>query len=49
MMFGLSTKTGSEIILRKDFETIEEAYIYFAKTKQMPLENFKKIFIVVKL
>lgn len=49
MMFGLSTKTGREIILRKDFETIEEAYIYFAKTKQMPLENFKKIFIVAKL
>ena len=49
MMFGLSIKDGTEIILRKEFDKLEEAYIYFAKIKQMPLENFKKIFIVVEL
>ena len=49
MIFGLSIKNGTEIILRRSFNNLEEAYIYFAKIKQMSLENFKKIFIVIEL
>ena len=49
MMFGLSIKDGTEIILRRSFDNLEDAYIFFAKIKQMPLKDFKKIFIVVEL
>jgi len=47
--FGLTTKTGSEIILRKSFLSIKEAYKYFSQIKQMPLNKFKEIFLVIKL
>jgi hypothetical protein len=47
--FGLTTKTGKDIIMRKSCSSIKNAYEYFSKIKQMPLNEFKKIFLVVKL
>ena len=46
--YGLFYKKGSEIITRKSFKSSEDAYKWFAKLKQMPLDKFKEIFIVTK-
>ena len=46
--YGLFYKKGSEIITRKSFNSSEDAYKWFADLKQMPLDEFKKIFIVTK-
>lgn len=46
--YGLFTKNGSEVITRKSFKSSEDAYKWFAKLKQMPLDQFKKVFIVTK-
>jgi len=46
--YGLFTKNGSEVIARKSFSTLGEAYNWFAQLKKMPLDQFKKIFIVTK-
>ena len=46
--FGLTTKTGKDIIMRKSCLSIQDAYEYFSKIKQMPLIEFKKIFLVIK-
>jgi len=47
--FGLTTKAGKDIIMRKMCLNIHEAYEYFSQIKQMSLIEFKKIFIVIKL
>ena len=49
MNFGFSFKNGNDIIAKKSFDNIELAYKYFAKIKQMSLNDFKKIFVVVQL
>jgi len=46
--YGLFTKKGSEIIIKKSFDSLAEAYDWFAKLKKMPLDQFKKVFIVTK-
>ena len=46
--YGLFTKKGSEIIIRKSFNSLAEAYDWFSKLKKMPLDQFKKVFIVTK-
>lgn len=46
--YGLFYKGGSEVITRKSFHSNEEAYKWFADLKQMPLDKFKKLFIVTK-
>jgi len=47
--YGLFYKGGSEVITRKSFHSNEEAYKWFADLKQMPLDKFKKLFIVTKI
>ncbi len=47
--YGLFTKNGSEIITRKSFASLKRAYDWFAQLKKMPLDQFKKIFIVTKI
>ena len=47
--FGLYSKEGTEIIVKKSFDSLKEAYEFFSQIKQMPLNIFKKIFIVRKL
>tara|TARA_R110002051_G_scaffold114348_2_gene187246 strand:+ start:389 stop:547 length:159 start_codon:yes stop_codon:yes gene_type:complete len=46
--FGLSFKEGKEIIIKKQFSSIEEAYEYFSNIKNMPLDKFKEIFVVIE-
>ncbi len=46
--YGLFTKKGSEVITRKSFNSLGEAYDWFAQLKKMPLDQFKKVFIVTK-
>ena len=46
--YGLFYKKGSEVITRKSFYHQKDAYEWFAKLKQMPLDKFKEIFIVIK-
>ena len=46
--YGLFIKQGSEVITRKSFHSLEEAYDWFAKLKNMPLNQFKEVFIVTK-
>lgn len=46
--YGLFTKNGSEVITKKSFNSLKEAYDWFAQLKNMPLDQFKKVFIVTK-
>jgi|TARA_R110001583_G_C5339334_1_gene379269 hypothetical protein len=47
--YGMSMVTGSEIIAKTTADDLTSAYIHFSKLKNMPLDKFKKIFIVTKL
>ena len=47
--YGLFYKGGREIITRKSFNSNKEAYKWFADLKQMPLDKFKKLFVVTNL
>jgi hypothetical protein len=47
--YGMSIKSGSEIIAITTEDNLTTAYNYFAKLKDMSLVEFKKIFIVIKL
>jgi hypothetical protein len=48
-IYGMSILTGSEIIAKITADDLKLAYIHFAKIKNMPLDKFKKVFIVTKL
>ena len=47
--YGMSMVTGSEIIAKTTADDLTSAYIHFSKLKNMPLDKFKKIFIVIEL
>ena len=47
--YGMSSKTGTEIIAKIDTTNLTTAYNYFSKLKNISLVEFKKIFIVIKL
>ena len=47
--YGLFNINGREPITRKSFYHQKDAYEWFAKLKQMPLDKFKKLFIITKL
>ena len=47
MMYSMSTRTGS-IVIKKRADNLEEAINSFAKMKQLPKEEFLKLFTVVK-
>ena len=47
--YAMVLKNGKDIIHRKNLPTLEEAKKYFAGVKQMPLEEFNKIFIVLEV
>tara|TARA_R110000796_G_scaffold247703_1_gene373577 strand:- start:229 stop:381 length:153 start_codon:yes stop_codon:yes gene_type:complete len=47
--YGMSIKSGTELIAKTTSNDLKSAYIYFSKLKNMPLDEFKKIFIVVEL
>ena len=46
--FAMTTRTGS-IVIKTSADNLEEAINYFAKMKQLPREEFLKLFIVTKI
>ena len=47
--YAMALKNGKDIIHRTKQPTLEEAKKYFAGVKQMPIEEFNKIFIVLEV
>ena len=47
--YAMVLKNGKDIIHKSNQQTLKEAVKYFAKIKQMPIKDFKEIFIVIKL
>jgi len=47
--YGMFLKTGKDIIHKTIQPTLEQAVKYFADIKQMPIKDFKKIFIVTEI
>ena len=47
--YAMALKTGKEIIYKTQQTTYKQAVKYFAAIKQMPVEDFNKIFIVTEI
>jgi len=47
--YGMSLKTGKDLIMLTRQDNLELAIEYFAKLKQLPLEKFNEIFIVTEI
>tara|TARA_R100000149_G_C5771844_1_gene71865 strand:+ start:376 stop:534 length:159 start_codon:yes stop_codon:yes gene_type:complete len=47
--YGMSLKTGKDIIMLTRQENLKLATEYFSKVKQLPLKKFKEIFIVTEI
>ena len=48
MMYAMSTRTGS-VVIKKQANSLEEAIEHFSKMKQLPREEFLKLFVVTKI
>ena len=48
MMYAMSTRTGS-VVIKKQADNLEEAIEYFSKMKQLPKEEFLKLFLVTEI
>ena len=48
MMYAMSTRTGS-VVIKKQADNLEEAIDFFSRMKQLPKEEFLKIFSVTKI
>lgn len=46
--YAMTTRTGS-VVIKTSADNLEEAINYFAKMKQLPREEFLKLFIVTKI
>ena len=46
--YAMAIKNSNGLVFKANANTLEEAYNYFAKLKQMPLKDFKKLFIVIE-
>ena len=47
--YAMAIKNGNGLVFKANANSLEEAYEYFRKLKQMPLEKFKKLFIVTEI
>jgi len=47
--YAMALKNGMDLIKKTNQETYEQALQYFTEIKQMPVEDFNKIFIVVEI
>jgi len=47
--YGMFLKNGKDLIHMTYQDTLKEAKQYFADVKQMPVEEFNKIFIVTEI
>ena len=48
MIYTMSTRTGS-VVIKKQANSLEEAINHFAKMKQLPREDFLKLFLVTEI
>ena len=48
MMYAMSTRNGS-VVTKKQANSLEEAIEHFSKMKQLPKEEFLKLFNVTKI
>ena len=46
--FAMTTRTGS-VVIKTQANNLEEAIDYFAKMKQLPKEEFLKLFLVTEI
>ena len=46
--YAMVIKSGNGLVFKADANSLEEAYEYFAKLKNMSLKQFKKLFIVTE-
>ena len=46
--YAMTTRTGS-VVIKTDADNLEEAINYFAKMKQLPKEEFLKLFLVTEI
>ena len=46
--FIMAIKNGNGLVFKANANSLDEAYKYFAKLKDMPLKQFKKLFIVTE-
>ena len=47
--FGMTTKTGKDLIMLTRAEDHKSAVKYFSDVKKLPLKEFNKIFIVTEI
>ena len=47
--YGMSLKSGKDLIMLTRQDTYELALEYFSKIKRLPLKEFNKIFIVTEI
>ena len=48
MMYAMSTRTGS-VVIKKQADNLEEAIDFFSRMKQLPKEEFLKLFLVTEI
>ena len=48
MTYVMSTIKG-DVVIRKEADSLEEAIEYFVKMKQLPKEEFLKLFLVTEI
>ena len=48
MIYVMSTRMGS-VVIKANADSLEEAIEYFSKMKQLPKEEFLKLFNVTKI
>ena len=48
MMYAMSTRTGS-VVIKTQASSLEEAIEFFSKMKQLPKEEFLKLFLVTEI
>ena len=46
--YAMTTRTGS-VVIKANADSLEEAIEYFSKMKQLPKEEFLKLFNVTKI
>ena len=47
--YAMAIKSGNGLVFKTDANSLEEAKEFFRKLKQMPKENFNKLFIVTEV
>ena len=47
--YAMAIKNGNGVVFKAKASSLDEATLYFAKLKNMPLKEFKKLFIVTEV